>query len=452
MLLLISTFAQLCTLIITWPLWNVRTDIPHLPVFELGIPQVSFGWVLVLTLAVVPFRPRLGVWLHFALMLVASLFDQMRTQPQFLATWILMLATLGPTWKNYIRWFLSSLWIWAGLHKAFSPEWNSFLAFEMADVFGLEAKSWFLVVAIAVAVTEIVVGLLAWWKPKWGAIGCVLLHVGIVIWLLPPLYNWNFSVIPWNLATAVVGFWILWTCDSQSTNWQRWTFCVFMIAPVGFYFGALDHGYSHVLYSGMIPRGLITRTDGSVEKITAWGELAIPFPNERRTIKQRFLKDSQEGDRLHIRDPRASLSDLHFIKRKTTIEQIDRSEFFSEDLNSVTGFEFDSRQHIFLLSLAGAKMFKRSESTMIYVIEFDPERFDLKQLEYMRHVPNIEQIQLSDTSVTDEDMELIVEMPKLEVIALDGTAITDRGIGILSKSKTLKQILINGREIRPQDK
>ena len=229
LMLLVATFAQLLTLIITWPLWNVRQDIPHLPVFDFGIPQIPFGGLLLLTLAVIPFRPRLGVWSHFAVMLVSCLFDQMRTQPQFLATWILMLATLGPTWKNYTRWFLSSLWIWAGLHKLISPEWMNYHAFDMTHHIGLDPVTWFATVGIVVAATEMIVGLLAWWKPRWGAIACVMLHVGIAVYLSPLFRSWNYSVLPWNLATAIVGFWILWTCDERSTIRQRAAFLVFMI-------------------------------------------------------------------------------------------------------------------------------------------------------------------------------------------------------------------------------
>ena len=104
----------------------------------------------------------------------ACLFDQMRTQPQFLANWILMLATLGHSWKNYTRWFLGSLWFWAGLHKAISPEWNAQHAFGMATRIGLDPVVWFTTVGITVAAAEIIAGLLAWWKPRLGAIGCVI--------------------------------------------------------------------------------------------------------------------------------------------------------------------------------------------------------------------------------------------------------------------------------------
>ena len=452
LLLLASTFAQYVSLLITWPVWNTRTEVPHLPVFEIGIPQLPFGWVLVLSLAIVPFRPRLGVWIHFALMLVACLLDQMRAHPQFLATWILMLTTLKHSWKNYTRWFLVSLWIWAGLHKLISPEWNGPHAHQMTQEIGLDGDTWFTTVAVVVAVTEIFTGLLAWVKPKWGAVGCVLLHVGIVIYLSPWVRDWNYSVLPWNLATAIAGCWILWTCDDgRPTIGQRLAFCVFMIVPMGFFAGWLDHGYAHVLYSGSIPNGLITRSDGSVEQIKGWGELAVPFPKERRTLRQRFEAVAEPGDRLHILDPRAALEDLHFIKRETGVQQIDRSEFFAAGPNSISGIELDSKLHRFLLEQASARMLVRTKGAMVYAVELKPQYFEAKQLGHLRFLPNLEQIQLSNTSVTDKDLELLGdlsrELNKLEAIGLNNTAITDRGIEVLMKSSSLRDIQVDGTEV-----
>ncbi len=450
LLLLVSVFAQLISLMITWPLWNVRQDVPHLPVVDFGTDQLPFGWGLVLTLAFIPFRPRLGIWLHFALMLVASLFDQMRAQPQFLATWVLMLATMGNGWKNYVRWFLASLWIWAGLHKAISPDWNAHRAFHMADALGLDAAACFTTIAIVVAVTEILVGLLAWWIPKWGAVGCVMLHVGIAIYLSPLFRDWNYSVLPWNLATAIVGSWILWTCDVRSTIRQRAAFCVFMFLPIGFFVSWLDHGYSHVLYSGSTPQGLITRTDGSVEKIQGWDQLAVPFPNERRTLRQRFQADSKNGDRLHILDPRWALDDLYFIKRNDHVGQVDRHDFLTAGPDSVLGVELDSDRHVFLLTLAGARMLKREKDAMIYAIEFKREHFEAEQLSHVPFVPNLEQIQLSGTGVSDDDLKWLVDLPKLTAVGLNDTAITDRGIEILSRSDSLKTIQVDDTNVSPQ--
>ncbi len=439
-LLLISAFSQLIALIITWPLWNVRAEVPHLPVFDLGIPQISWAWILVATLAVIPFRPKEGVWLHFAVMLVACLFDQMRTQPQFLATWILMFALLKRSYQNYARWFLCSLWIWAGLHKAISPDWNSYQAWNMTRAIGLDPETWYIVVGIAVAATEILVGLLGWWKPKWGAVGCVMLHAGILIYLSPLFRNWNYSVFPWNLATAIVGFWILWTCDARPKVLHRALFAIFMVLPAGFYVGCVDHGYSHVLYSDCTPLGLVTRTDGSVESIDGWGELNIPFPCERRTLRQRFEAVAEDGDRLHILDPRPALDDLHFVKRGGESQLIDRDEFFAENSQNIAGVELDFRRHRFALELAGARMLKRTKQTMIYAIEFKPEFFEVDQLKHLRFLPNIEEVQLSKTDITDEDLKLLLDLPKLRAIGLDQTGITDHGLEILKRSKTLKNI------------
>lgn len=449
-LLIVSAFAQGVSLCITWPLWNVRTEVPHLPVFDFEILQIPFGWLLVFSLVLVPFRPRLGVWLHFGLMLCACLLDQMRAQPQFLATWILMLTMLRDSWKNYARWFLSSLWIWAGLHKVISPDWNGYRAFKMAEAIGLDGESWFMLVAVAVAATEIAVGLLAWWKPKWGAVGCVLLHVGISIYLSPWFRDWNFSVLPWNLATAIVGGWILWTCDWHATRRHKLAFAVLMVLPLGFFVGWLDHGYSHVLYSGSIPQGLITRSDGSLEVIDGWGETAVPFPKERRTLKRRFQVDSKEGDRLHIRDSRAALDDLHFIKRAGSIEQIDRAEFFAINSESIAGVEIDSARHIFQLSLAGVRMLKRAEGQMVYAVEIKPQHFKPELLEQLLFLPNIEQIELSRTSISDKDLKPLLDLPKLAAIGLNDTAVTDRGVQTLSESASLKQIQVEGTSVTQQ--
>ena len=64
---------------------------------------------------------------------------------------------------------------------------------------------------------------------------------------------------------------------------------------------------------------------------------------------------------------------------------------------------------------------------MIFGIEFQSPYFQGEQLEHLRFLPNIEEIQLSDTNVTDDDLKWLVELPKLEVIGLNGTAISNRG-------------------------
>ena len=470
-LLLVAVVAQVVALIITRELWEVReTGMPHLPVLG-GVTQISFFWTLLATLAVAPFFPRTGVWLHFAAMLVACLFDQMRTQPQFLAMWVLMAGvTHGPAGVALTRWFLVSLWFWAGLHKLLSPAWHTWCSWEMAEYLGLNGDEWYYIVAFVIALTEIGVGLLAWFKPMFGAVGCIVLHCGIVVCLSPLFMNWNFSVIPWNLATAIVGAWVLFTVgrsrgdqkvtangssDSErpSLSWwqtvwfQRALFAVMMVLPAGFYVGWFDHGYSHVLYSGQTPTGLITRNDGSLDKIKGWDVLAAPFPSERRTLQQYFSCVAEVGEKLHVRDPRLGLEDIHLLMTADGAQQITRSEFFAVQEGTVSGLEKDSRYSIFQLSFAGAKLLQRDENSMIYAIRFNPDLFHSELLGELAGISNLEQIQLAGTSVNDEDLKRLANLPKLMGIGLNNTSITDQGIETLMKFPQLKLIEVEGTRV-----
>jgi len=467
-LLLTAVLAQAIAIVITWPLWNVRTTgLPHLPVFP-NLPQVSFGWLLLLSLAFIPFRPRAAVWLHFSVMLAACLLDQMRTQPQFLATWILMIAATYQTGAALTRWFLASLWIWAGVHKLISPDWITHRSANMTVALGLDVESFALIIAITVALSEISVGLLAWFKPRWGAFGCVALHVGIVIYLSPWFRGWNYSVFPWNLATAVIGFWVLWNAESRdwfgtasSANekplpvcrwwFERAVFVVMMVIPAGFFIGWLDHGYAHVLYSDSIPRGLITKQDGSVSEIRAWGELAIPFPNERRLLKQHFAIVAQPGEKLHIRDPRHLLDDLHFQMMQDGPIKISRRLFFASQ-KAVAGVELDSVRAIFFLRSIDSTFLKRDKKSMVWAIQFSPDKFDAKFLKHLNGISNVEEIALADTSLTDADLKSLPGLPSLIGLGLSRTQVTDQGIQQLMldrrhKFPRLEFIVVDGTSI-----
>ena len=395
-------------------------------------------------------------------MLVACLFDQMRAQPQFLATWILMVAATYQTGAALTRWFLASLWIWAGVHKLISPDWLSHRSSNMTVALGLDVESFSLIVALTVAASEIFVGLLACFKPKWAAPGCVALHIGILIYLSPLFRGHNYSVFPWNLASAAIGFWVLWKADSR--DWftgrndslandeqlptpvttkapalpqsppnrqklfERIAFALMMIVPMGFYVGWLDHGYAHVLYSDSIPRGMISRNDGSLLEIRAWGELAIPFPNERRLLKQHFGCVGQPGEKLHIRDPRVWLDDLYFQMNEDGPVEISRQAFFAADDGSVGGVELDSVRAIHLLDRAGTIFLKRDKKSMVWAIQFSPEKFETKLLKHLNGVSNVEEVVLDDIDFTDADLKSLPALPKLVGLGLSRTKITDQGI------------------------
>ena len=463
-LLLVAAIAQAAAIAISWPLWNVRLEgLPHLPVFA-NLPQISFGWLLLFTLVLIPLQPRIGVWAHFVVMLAACLSDQMRAQPQFLAAWILMIATTYEIGASLTRWFLVSLWIWAGVHKLISPDWMTHRAANMTIALGLDVKTYSMIVGITVALSEIFVGLMAWFKPRWGAFGCVALHVGIVIYLSPLFRGWNYSVFPWNLATAVIGFWVLWKAEARDwfgdakpllgRRWliERMAFAVMMVVPAGFFIGWVDHGYAHVLYSDSIPRGLISKQDGSLLEIRAWGELAIPFPNERRLLKQHFGIVGQTGEKLHVRDPRALLDDLYFQMTEDGPVEISRQDFVAAGDGSVAGVELDSVRSLFLLDKIGSTFLKRDWKSMVWAIEFSPEKFDAEYLKYLNGVSNVEQIQLADTKFTDADLKSLPALPKLVGLGLSRTKVTDEGIKQLmldrqQKFPRLEFIMADGTDV-----
>ena len=211
--LLVCVIAQAATILITWQLWQVRQDPVNLP-WVAQTPQFSCGILLLGSLALVLASPRkFGVVIHLMLLLIAMTLDQFRCQPQVLCVAALMVGCTWPTARKLTIWFLISMWLWAGIHKLISPEWFDLKANFLLGPLGVTDATTQMWIAGAIAVSEIAVGLAAWWRPRLGAIACVLLHVGISVFLIVRV--WNVSVLPWNFCTALVGGWMLWTAQSS---------------------------------------------------------------------------------------------------------------------------------------------------------------------------------------------------------------------------------------------
>ncbi len=459
-LLCVAVVAQFATVLITWKIWLVRSPesgYPNLPLFD--VPQVDFGiWVLLSVAAVLLF-PRWGLWVHLAVLMVASLFDQMRTQPQLLAIWILMLAVIFPVGPRIARLFLTSLWFWAGLHKLLSPDWWTHCSWGLVADAGQDAETWHWWFAAVVAISEMLLGVLAWLKPRWAAIGCPLLHGGIAVFLSPLFCNWNVSVFPWNLATALIGSWLLWKFSQSpssagehvaplkfctSARWEVAVLIILLVLPAGFYVGCVDHGYAHVLYSDHLPRGLITLLDGQSREITGWGSLNAPCPKERRLLKQHFLLTSVPGEKLHLSDPRTRLPDQFFLRTKNGMRELTPAEFFSEMKGEPIGVAADPRATVFILADAGVRMLMRSKHEMIYAVEIAPTKYSPAVLALAATLHNLEEIQLSGTAVTDDDLDCLLELPLLRGIGLNDTAITAKGKAKLESMPSMKKVHWDG--------
>ena len=447
-LLSLCVLAQIVTLTLTWQLWQVRETPLNLPLLE-G-PWISFGTLMLFSLFYVLIDPRRGAVVHLVVLFLACIADQYRIQPQFISIAILIFGCSSSERRMACRWYLIALWFWAGVHKIFSPEWPmitlsllgqaNLLADPIAPFF-----SWL------IAFGEISVAILALLRPRAGAIGCILLHVGIGLFMSPLFFDFNASVIPWNLATAVVGCAMFWNATqiTPATRWGQAIAAVCLLLPFGFYGGWVDRGLAFVLYSGNMPRAAMTGKDGR-KILSDWDKLGVPFPGEQRHFRTIFSKIGESGDKLHIFDRRPWSRDRFFlVGPDQTLIEISRSEFSRNTATAVKGVFLDDPLSIFTLQRNGATMLTRVKGGPIYAIEFSPEKYDPAVLRHLQGLPNLEQIQLAGCAVVDQDLRHLAELDALVGIGLSHTSISDRGLLYLAQLRNLRVIEHQGSRITP---
>ncbi len=419
-LLICAVLAQVMTVFITWQLWQVRTDPPNQPIF--AVPEFSFGLLIVISLIFMLFDPCKGFLMHVILVAVASVFDQFRLQPQFLAIIFLMFAVLSARGLLICRWFLAALWLWAGIHKLLSPHWFAHASYWLLQAMNIDdvlVGQLHYAFALSFAIGEIAIGLLAIFWPRIAAYFCVGLHLSIFALLI--LIHWNYSVLPWNVASAIIGCWVLWQvrdtrtalrAHGQNLRFEWVGAAILMIVPAGFYWGLVDHGYANVLYSDYVPRSLIT-SDKQLREITSWDPVHVPFPYERRTHQQFFVAVAKPGDKLHLFDPRPVLNDQFFVfSEDGQAIEISRAEFFESSTDQVAGIGIDDRHAKFWLQRWGQikQRWYRQENDnrdelISYAYTLRPEHYSARALQLLQRLPNLEELQLAGCPVTDEDSE-----------------------------------------------
>jgi hypothetical protein len=301
---------QAATLLITWPLWQVRSLPPMLP--ALPLPYFDMGAVLLVSLALILVRPKIGIVLHTALMAYAVLIDQTRLQPEIVSLIFLLWGTLpDPNLKTLARAHLIALWCFAGLNKLLSPAFMNSGAQWMLTGLIPAPPSWlrdnfgFVIVA-----AESGTGLLAIFPRtrKLAGLMALGLHLGILLDLSPLGHNWNQSVWPWNAALAFAGLALIapWHESLPRTlKDSRWFVRVLaiylLVAPVGFYFGVTDAYLAHNLYSSNIPSA---STSGSLNPGVTWTAFNVPLPPEHRLFEQFFYRSCHSGNSMVIYDSR----------------------------------------------------------------------------------------------------------------------------------------------------
>jgi hypothetical protein len=331
---------QTAGILLTWPLWQVRSGTaapPNLPIWDaLDGFQIPLGGALIATLVVAMFWPRVGAISHGLVLALAICLDQLRIQPQFISLAILLAGTVprrGPL--LLARSHLIALWLWAGLHKLLSAEYYRTTGPDLVQGLlpGMTDQQ-ALILGIATAAGELLLGLAAIFpqtRRKVPHFACAL-H-GVVL-LTIVCRGWNTAVWPWNLALMVAGYgfiadWTepIWSWDTTgnptvesasvrrsaaiSSPWQRrlWQSAalVLLAYPALFYVNLCDGYLAWCVYSSNVPEAVIYDSwspEGERLFDRAYEPLNVPFSPAVRLCEEYFRRVGAIDDRLEIDDPR----------------------------------------------------------------------------------------------------------------------------------------------------
>jgi hypothetical protein len=294
---------------ITWPLWNLHTRPPMLPL--LPLPAIDLGAPLLVALGAAAIFPTAGIAWFIGLLIYAIGIDQTRLQPGIISLTFVLWGTLdNADAKAIARAHLIALWLWAGVNKLLSPGFMDRTSVWMLTGLWSDPPTWLRDnFGYLIVLAETGTGVLAL-IPRarlLAGFAAFALHIGIFLDLSPLGHNWNEAVWPWNIALAFAGFALItpWK-ESPAAALRRCrplarAAAVFLlIAPLGFYFGVMDAYLSHNLYSSNVPRASSTAMSPSI----AWRAFNVPFPPEVRLYRQLFDLTCEPGDIMRVTDTR----------------------------------------------------------------------------------------------------------------------------------------------------
>ncbi|MEM6689956.1 MAG: hypothetical protein AAF664_11050 [Planctomycetota bacterium] len=448
--LLVAAGCQIAAVWITWPVWSFRAEPPNIPYFGGYFGQhygSVFGWLMIASALLAMRFPRFGSCLHLIVLGISCLLDQFRIQPQFLSVAVLMIACGFRRAEFVGRWMLVSLWFWAGLHKVLSPDWFGHVVPGLLQRINSFLTDWSSTIAAPIAIFEVGLGITAAFRPRVAAVIAVFLHLGIIAYLVSA--GWNFSVIPWNICIAITGYSILSKAEPalKARGIEAVIAGLFLVVPVGFYFGWTDRAISAVLYSDNLPRGVIT-TKAGPKRIRGYGDLRVPFPNNHRSLVEYLRQTATPGAKLHISDPRHFVDDgFYVLGPRQEVQRISRTEFYGTRVGFGQGIGLDEKRSMFALSRAGVRLLRRDIGQPIYAADFSETQFEPDLLRHLRGLPNLEQIQFSGIKINDSDLDIFFDLPVLYALGLDNTLVSSAGIERLEEHPTIKVIEYQGAQI-----
>ncbi len=465
LLLVVCVVSQLVTVAITWPVWQARVSPVNLP-WIATTPQLSMGVPMVVSLLLVLVAPqKIAMVLHLGVLLAAIAMDQFRCQPQVISIAALMAACVFKSVRQLCVWYLISIWLWTGIHKVLSPDWFGYSSVDLLKrLRWVNPYVYHVHFAVLVAASEIGIGVLAVLRPPIAALFCLALHLGIAIFLF--VVNWNYSVLPWNLCTAVVGCWLLWNASTSTSGlglgpkllhrpnskWQLITLVMMMILPAGIYFGLVRHCFAHVLYSDHLPIAAITRGPDEVEPLDGWDDFAVPFPHEKAAYVAYLKASGKPGQKLHVLDPRKFVKGGYFVVGPNRqVKEIGEQAFFSSDPLSEAGIAVDDPGVILELELAGVRMRKRKLRSMVFAAILDPQKFTPGLVDLLAGLPNLEEVQFRGCSIEDQDVKKLLKLSRLKRVGFDDTPVTLAGIKHLRGLESLELIQFGGADFTSVD-
>jgi hypothetical protein len=294
--------------LLTWDLWGPRRRPPTLPLAP-ELAEIEWGFILLGLALATLVVPRIAGPASCIALGLAVLGDQTRLQPELVSLGLLMtVPSFGQGGVAVARWHLTTLWLWAGLHKALSLGWASGGALAIAGYLG--APSARLAVAWLVPIIEIGLGLASAVPRAWPVVrrAAVVVHLGILLTLSPLFGGWNHAVWPWNVSLAVAAFLLFTTGKvAPSGNWPA--AAILAAYPALFYVGITDAYIAHNLYSTNDASAVVCDPNGHCGRAAFdTSDIDVPLPQEPRLFRQWFDKVCAPGSTIVITGPHTRLS------------------------------------------------------------------------------------------------------------------------------------------------
>jgi len=273
-------------------LWTADRSFPTLPALP-ALPALANGPTLLLSAALVaavaafPWRSTHRVSVPLALVGAALLcmFDLNRLQPWFFQSVLLIVAASRTNRRE--AWALASIilvatYLWSGLQKLNLAFAERVFPWLMEPIGGQPLQPAWLFAPLAEVSAAV---LLAFPRTRRAGLVLIVGMHGFLLFVLGPLgHRYNSVVWPWNVATPLIAFALLYRNPDallpnlSRSGLSRGVLVVVGILPALSFFGRWDENLSHALYSGRSRQAFLILSEEGVRRLPPD---ALPFVQRR---------------------------------------------------------------------------------------------------------------------------------------------------------------------------